>query len=379
MTKGSLLVLEATNHNILWLNPSTHPCTHRPQRLSLSLPSERTFLNNGIVTHENSVSNQSSDLQILSKNRLKYSTNQLIGCLSINSLRNKIIDVREVIGKLSLDYFVISETKLDESFPSAQFNINNYGIRNRRDRDKNGGGLIEFVRKGFITKRLIDYEIQICETICSDFTISKKKWICFSVYRPPSYNNLIIFFEELTKSVCKAVNTYDNIIVMDDFNIDINKDNAIGHDKLHVFCDTLKLTNLVKSETCYTNNHKSTIDLFLTNKPCSSQFTSVTEAGLSDYHRLITTFMKSYFSRLKSKIIHHRNFKRLDEQKFIADVKNADFSFETDDPNENYSTLTNTFSLIVEKHAPLKKKIVRGNHAPFITKDLTKPSTQEVN
>ena len=99
------------------------------------------------------------------------------------------------------------------------------------------------------------------------------------------------------------------------------------------FCNTLNLTNLVKSDTCFTNNHKSTIDLFLTNKPSSFQFTSVTETGLSDYHRL------------KPKIIHYRNFKRLDEQKFIDDVKNADFSFDTDDPNENYSALTNTRSM----------------------------------
>ena len=77
--------------------------------------------------------------------------------------------------------------------------------------------------------------------------------------------------------------------------------------------------------------------------------------------------MKSHFSRLKLKVINYRNFKR-----FIVDVKNADFSFETDYLNENYSALTNTFSLIVEKHASLKKKIVRGNHAPFITKDLRK-------
>ena len=308
----------------------------------------------------------------MSKNRVKYPTNPLIGYLNINSFRNKIIDVREVIGKVSLDYFVISETKLDESFLSAQFNISNYEIRNRRDRDKNGGGLIEFVRKGFITKRLKDYETQICETICSEFTLSKKKWICFSLCRPPSYNNLIIFFEELTKSVSKSLNTYDNIIVMGDFNIDINKNQPIGHDKLDVFCNTLNLTNLVKSDTCFTNNHKSTIDLFLTNKPRSFQFTSLTETGLNDYHRIITTFMKSFFSRLKPKIIHYRNFKRFDEQKFIDDVKNADFSFEADDPNENYSALTNTFSLIVEKHAPLKKKTVRENHAPFITKDLRK-------
>ena len=73
---------------------------------------------------------QSLNLQILSKNRLKYPTNPLIDYLNISSLRNKIIDVRDVIGKLSLDYCVISETKSDESVPSAQFNISNYEIRN---------------------------------------------------------------------------------------------------------------------------------------------------------------------------------------------------------------------------------------------------------
>ena len=137
-------------------------------------PSERTFLTNDIVAKENSMSDQSLDLQILSKNRIKYPTNPLNGYRDINSLRNKIIDVREVVEKLSLNYFVISETKLHESFPSVQFNISNYEIRNWRDRDKNGSGLIEFVRKGFMAKRLRDHETQICETICSQFTVSIK-------------------------------------------------------------------------------------------------------------------------------------------------------------------------------------------------------------
>ena len=70
---------------------------------------------------------------------------------------------------------------------------------------------------------------------------------------------------------------------MGDYNIDVNKDEAIGHDKLDAFCNTLNLTNLLKSDTCYTNNHKSTADLFLTSRPRSFQFTSVTETGHSDY------------------------------------------------------------------------------------------------
>ena len=304
------------------------------------------------------MSDQSLDLKMLSKNRLTYPTNPLI----LTSLRNKITDVREVIGKLSLNYFVISETKLHESFPSAQFNISNYEIRNGRDRDKNGGGLIKFVRKGFITKRLKDYRAQICETICSEFTVSKKKWFCFRVYRPHSYNILIFFFEELTKSVCNALNTYDNIIVMGNFKIDINKDETIGNGKLDVFCSTLNLINLVISDTYYTNNHKSTTDLFLTNKPCSFQFTSVTETGFNNYHRLITFFIKSYFSKLKPKIIHHCNFKRFHEKKFIVDVKNADFSFETSSIIiEVIRTVLNFFFFFYDNILQVQKSIKSTN------------------
>ena len=95
-----------------------------------------------------------TDLQIMHENRLKHPRKPIIGYLNINSLRYKIVDVRQVFGKLQLDYFVLNETKLDDSFPSAQFYIEIFEIRNWRDTDKNGRGLalIELVRKGFITK-----------------------------------------------------------------------------------------------------------------------------------------------------------------------------------------------------------------------------------
>ena len=54
---------------------------------------------------------------------------------------------------------------------------------------------------------------------------------------------------------------------MCDFNIYVNKDVGRDYNKLDVSCDTLNLTNLIESYTCYSNNHKSTTDIFLTNKP----------------------------------------------------------------------------------------------------------------
>ena len=51
-------------------------------------------------------------------------------------------------------------------------------------------------------------------------------------------------------------------------------------------------------------------------------------------------------------------------------MKNTNFFFTSADPNENYLFLTNSFSKIVKKHVPLKQKTLRGNHAPFVSKEL---------
>ena len=59
------------------------------------------------------------------------------------------------------------------------------------------------------------------------------------------------------------------------------KSKSLGYDKLDEFCDLFNLTDLIKPETCLTKNHKSLIDIFLTNKPLSFQKTNVSETGLT--------------------------------------------------------------------------------------------------
>ena len=46
---------------------------------------------------------------------------------------------------------------------------------------------------------------------------------------------------------------YENLIVMDDFSIDIKSSNS-GNDKLENFCDLFNLTNQVHLETCFMKN-----------------------------------------------------------------------------------------------------------------------------
>ena len=51
------------------------------------------------------------DLQVLQEDRMKFHSNPLLGYLNISSLRNKVTDLRIIFKTLSLDFFVLSETK----------------------------------------------------------------------------------------------------------------------------------------------------------------------------------------------------------------------------------------------------------------------------
>ena len=51
----------------------------------------------------------------------------IVGHLNINSLRNKFEALQFIINR-NLDIILLSETKLDDSFPSAQFMLKNFGI-----------------------------------------------------------------------------------------------------------------------------------------------------------------------------------------------------------------------------------------------------------
>ena len=40
------------------------------------------------------------------------------------------------------------------------------------------------------------------------------------------------------------------------------------------------------------------------------------------------------------------------------------------DHNDKFSAFTNVFRYVLDKHAPLKTKTIRSNHAPFMIKNL---------
>ena len=59
---------------------------------------------------------------------------------------------------------------------------------------------------GIICKMLKNYEIRKNECIFSEITISKKAWLCFSIYRQSYNDNSEVLFEQVTNSYLLSPN-----------------------------------------------------------------------------------------------------------------------------------------------------------------------------
>ena len=93
--------------------------------------------------------------------------------LIINSIRNRFEELISQV-KGTVDVLMISETKIDDSFPIANFLIDGFSQPYRIDRNSSGGGIMLYVREdippsllkveslpieGFFTKRKLAYKL----------------------------------------------------------------------------------------------------------------------------------------------------------------------------------------------------------------------------
>ena len=128
-------------------------------------------------------------------------------------------------------------------------------------------------------------------------------------------------------------------------------------------------SNLVKEPTCFKSlDNPSCINLFLTNSPQSFQNTTTVTTGLSDFHKMVVTVMKTTFPKAEPRAIHYRDYKRFNLQNFRRELRSELRKAVV----LGYSHFEYIFLMVLDKHAPVKQRVVRGNEKPFMTKVLRK-------
>ena len=93
------------------------------------------------------------------------------------------MSVKELLSH-NLDLLVINETKLDDSFPNVQFQIDGYKCL-RKDRNILGGGLCLYINEDIPSKQIRTTSLEGLESICIEMNLQKRKWLVIGIYKPP--------------------------------------------------------------------------------------------------------------------------------------------------------------------------------------------------
>ena len=293
--------------------------------------------------------------------RLKNPKKVIMGHLNINSIPNKFDGIMDLVAN-KLDIFLISETKIDNSFPDAQFSYQGYARPHRRDRTLGGGGLLLYVNENIPNCLLKDHNTpDDIEIICVEINLEKQKWVIIGIYRPPSMQESY-FINNLSRVIDFYSKKYDRIVIMGDFNLEPSDEN------IENLCHGYNLYNLVKDKTCFKGPPKC-YDLILTNSKHSFQNTTVNTTGFSDFHKMTTTVLKTEFVKADPILVNYRDYKNYNSTSFGHDLRSK---LNNEACNKDYHKFQTILCEVLEKHAPIKKKFIRANNSPFMTKQLRK-------
>ena len=345
---------------------------HGAETLDSALISESTESSEKSIQKTNKINIELSDqynnkdkgnfvTSMLDKIRTKNFERLIIGNLNINSLSSKFDQLKLLIqGKI--DILIITETKLDDSFPTEQFTISGYSKPYRLDRNRNGGGVIIYIREDIPRKQINNFKIHDdIENIFIEVNLYKTKWLMCGCYHPPNQNDQY-FFNNLGNALDKYSQDYERFLLIGDFNAEDTEP------CLSEFLYEHNAENIVKDKTCFKSlNNPSCIDLFLTNFPSSFQNTCTVTTGLSDFHKMVITVTKMTFHKNPPKEIYYRDYKKFDQDLFREELAEKLYGCDS-----CYDIFEEIFINVLNKHAPLKKKFLRANHVPYMTKTLRK-------
>ena len=116
--------------------------------------------------------------------------------------------------------------------------------------------------------------------------------------------------KEISKVLELPTSNCEHFSIMGDLNSEVKEK------YLTEFCQLYNFKKLINMPSFKNPSNPSCRDVILTNHPRSFQNSLVIDTGLSDFHRMTVTVMKTYFPKLCSKLINDRDFQKFSNAAF---------------------------------------------------------------
>ena len=309
---------------------------------------------------------------------------------NIRSLLSKIDELRLLISSVQskIDLFTLSETWLTDDVADSEVSIEGYTFH-RRDRGskEKGGGLGIYVRNDLSVSRRFDLEQSNIESLWVEVNFPHSRgFLVGTFYQPPEssryYNDA--FMDHFEDSAEKAISNNKEVILLGDFNCNLTKSSLNGNGKrLTSTLRSLGFCQLIKEATRITAQSATLLDLIATNYERFISKSGVLNACLSD-HDLVYCIRKMNCKRSSGQTKSFRNYARYNSSAFCDDLRGIDWEKQINSTlperlNVNLSVIDrmwlnfkSAFISVVDRHAPVINKRVRGIDCPWLNGEIKK-------
>ena len=169
-----------------------------------------------------------------------------------------------------------------------------------------------------------------------------------------------VFFDQISLAL-DVYSSYDKFLLAGDFNV------REEDDMLDEFMNSYHAKNLVKEPTCFmSKDNPSCIDLFITNSYQSFQKTTTVTTGLSDFHKMTVTVLKTTFPKSKPRVITYRTPYE------ITDLENALKENLEKMEEKKYENFQEAVMTSYDSVSSEKQRTLRANDKPYVTKEMRK-------
>ena len=177
-----------------------------PEKVSIN-SHEVICAHNAYLPIQKSPANQINNNSNLHQTRINNPSRIIFGQINVNSIRNKFEQLIYIVNN-ERDIVMVSETKLDDTFPTSQFLMQGYSTPFRKDRTTKGGGILLYVRED-VPWKIIKTEINAYyEGFFIEINLRKKKWLLSCSYNSHK-NNIGTHLQIIAKTLDKLSASYE--------------------------------------------------------------------------------------------------------------------------------------------------------------------------
>ena len=288
------------------------------------------------------------------------------GVLNTRSVRNKTTEFVSVLLDNKFDIIALSESWIKPEDTSVIGNVTPLGyafLHVPRPGSKCGGGVALIYKTGLnVTIRSTGLDFKSFELLCFDVNSGSVTISIVIIYRPQPKStgcSFGIFLDEFSSLVDHYLLNSSPILFTGDFNIHV--DDTADSEAIS-FLNLLTASGLQQHIDEPTHVQGHTLDIYITRITDPVFYSNIRVFdGISD-HSVISCRLFLKKPPVATKHITSRNLRAIDLDVFCKDIAESDLhnsSDETVDINQQVKQYSDILSGILDKHAPLKTRLVK--------------------